>query len=160
MTETNRHKVAVFADRLQRVIDNSKADVEAVLEDAKKADIDTSALRRLVSWKRKDRTKREDQEAIDEQYRFLAGERPTPAQPPTDGELSVAIRLYGEKKTVREVADELKISVGKAHKLKSMAALFTVHAEMNTVNKATTEAQDFDLTVPPHLRRTAAEAAR
>lgn len=148
---TNRHKIALFADRLQRVMDGAKDDISSVIEDAKKQDIDPSALRRLVSWKRKDRTKREDQEAIDEQYRFLAGELPTPATPPSDGELAVAIRLYGEKKSVRDVADELKVSVGKAHKLKTLAALFTVHVNVNAEAAPAPEAED-DLTIPAHLR--------
>lgn len=152
---SNRHKIAIFADRLQRVMDNAKDDIASVVEDAKKQDVDPSALRRLVSWKRKDRTKREDQEAIDEQYRFLAGELPTPATPPSEGELAVAIRLYGEKKSVREVADELKVSVGKAHKLKTLAALFIVHEEMNTVNTPAPE-PEIDLSLPSEALRGAA----
>lgn len=148
---TNRHKVALFSDRLKRVAEAYKADVDSIMEDVKKAEVDPAAVRRLASWKRKDPTKRLEQEIIDEQYRFLAGEIPDPPEPPTDGELGVAIAMFREKATVRQVADELKISVGKAHKLKVLASAFIVQQEMNTVNETPPPADD--LAIPPELRR-------
>lgn len=148
---TNRHKVAIFADRLRNVLDANKADVEAVVEDIKKAEIDPAGVRRLVSWMRRDKSKRTDQEIVDDQYRFLAGELPAAPKPPTEGELAVAIAMYGERRSVRQVADELKVSVGKAYKLKVLASLFIVHPEMNTVN-APPPPED-DIPIPAHLRR-------
>jgi uncharacterized protein (UPF0335 family) len=133
---TNRHKVALFSDRLKRVAEAYKADVDSIMEDVKKAEVDPAAVRRLASWRRKDPAKRLEQEIIDEQYRFLAGEIPNPPEPPTEGELGVAIAMFREKATVRQVADELKISVGKAHKLKVLANAFIVQQEMNIVNEA------------------------
>lgn len=133
---SNRHKVALFADRLKRVTEAYRADVEAIIEDAKKADVDPPGLRRLVAWMGRDAAKRAEQALIDDQYRFLAGEIAEPPPQPTDGELATAIALFREKATVRQVADDLKISVGKAHKLKVLATAFIVQEEVNTVNES------------------------
>lgn len=135
---SNRDKIARFADRLVKLADDYRDDKASVIEDAKKAEIDTAALGRLVSWMRKDHIKRAEQEAIDEQYRFLAGENETPATLPPEGMLSEAARLYRDKLSVRQVAGVLKISTGKAFKLKALAELFTVHvrADVNTEHDA------------------------
>jgi uncharacterized protein (UPF0335 family) len=133
---TNRHKVAQFAERLRNVNDAYKADVEAIIEEAKAAEVDPSGLRRLVAWMRRDAVKRMEQEAVDEQYRFLAGEISEPPPEPTEGELAVTIALLRNKATVRQIADELKVSVGKAHKLKVLAAAFTVHRSLNNAEAA------------------------
>lgn len=127
----NAHKIAAFAERLEKLTADFKSDLDTLKEQAEKADIDFAGIRRLVSWQRKDATKRAEQEAIDHQYRFLAGDVDEPASIPRSGELATAIQLFGEHKSIRQVADTLKISVGKAHKLKTLAALFTVHLEMN-----------------------------
>ena len=145
----NSHNIASLADRLTTLADAYKADVDAVIEDAKRAEVDTSALRRLVSWQRKDATKRTEQEAIDHQYRFLAGELDEPAALPAEGELAEAARHYADKLTVRQVAGVMKVSVGKAQKLKTLAALFTVHAEMN-VNTSPHDPKTGEIPQPSH----------
>jgi hypothetical protein len=48
----NTHNVAAFADRLTTLAEAYKADVDAVIEDVKKADLDTPAVRRLAAWPR------------------------------------------------------------------------------------------------------------
>lgn len=129
---TNRHKVAQFAERLRNVHDAYKADVEAIIEEAKQAEVDPAGLRRLVAWMRRDAVKRAEQALIDEQYRFLAGEVAEAPPEPTDGELAVAISMLRNKASVRQIADELKVSVGKAHKLKVLATAFIVHRSVNS----------------------------
>lgn len=150
---TNRHKVALFADRLKRVTESFRADVESIMEDAKKADVDTSGLKRLVSWMGQDHQKRAEREAIDEQYRFLAGEIATPPAAPTEGELAQAIELYRDKATCRQVADSLKVSLGKAQKLRVLALAFIVQAEMNAPETTTKQTDDDKLEYLPHLDR-------
>ena len=118
-----------------------------VVEEARQAQVDPAALRRLVAWMRLDAVQRAEREALDDQYRFLAGELSQPAELPIEGELANAVRLYGMHKSVREVAAELKVSVGKAHKLRTQAAAFTVHRDVNTVN--TPNAPDAVFTVHP-----------
>lgn len=134
-----------LAERLINLADAYKEDVAAVIEEAKKADIDTSGLRRLVSWMRTDATARAEREAIDEQYRFLAGEIDEPATLPDEGFLSQAVRFYADGLTVRQVAEVLKVSVGKAHKLKTLAAAFAVHAPVNVNMNTERDLVDGDL---------------
>ena len=83
---------------------------------------------------RKDELARFEQEAVDDQYRFLVGLRPEPAELPRKGELATAAALFAQKLTVRAVAKKMGISVGGAHKLKVRAAAFNVqpHVNMNT----------------------------
>lgn len=155
----NSHNITALADRLVALAEAHKEDVAAVIEDAKEAEVDTSALRRLASWKRKDAVKRAEQEALDEQYRFLAGELPEPAALPTEGELAEAAALFGEGKSVREVSAALKISVGKAHQLKVKASAFSVHQKMNVniVNASAPvemTAEDIGQWLPPHDEET------
>lgn len=150
----NKHNIAALSERLANLHDTYKADVEGVIEDAKKAEVEPAALRRLVSWKRIPSVKRAEREAIDDQYRFLAGELPTPAVLPPDSELSTAVRLFNEDKSVRQVAEEMEISVGKAHKLKTQAAAFkdSVHVQMNANTPKPREmvADDIGQWLPPH----------
>ena len=80
---------------------------------------------------RKDELARLDQQAVDNQFRFHAGLRPTEAEIPHGGQLAMAASLYADGKTVRAVAEQMGISVGKAHKLKMEAAAFNVQAQMN-----------------------------
>lgn len=124
--------VTVFADRLNALAAAYKDDVSAVIEEAKQAEVDPAALRRLASWMRKDEIDRLEQEAVDDQYRFLAGMRPAPAELPTEGELATAAALYASDMTIRAVAKDMGISVGKAHQLKLKAAAFNVHPRVNT----------------------------
>lgn len=150
----NKHNIASLSERLANLHDTYKADVEGVIEDAKKAEVEPAALRRLVSWKRMPSVKRAEREAIDDQYRFLAGELPTPAMLPPDSELATAVRLFNDGMSVRQVAEEMQISVGKAHKLKTQAAAFkdSVHVQMNmnTPKVRQMEAGDIGEWLPPH----------
>lgn len=124
-------KLKSFAERLLRVRDDAKADIETIMEQAEGQDIDKPGLRRLAAWMGKDEKKRAEQEAIDDQMRFLAGLLPKPAELPADGQIATAAALFADKLTIREVAASMKISVGKAHQLKTLAAMFTVHQKMN-----------------------------
>jgi uncharacterized protein (UPF0335 family) len=150
----NKHNIASLSERLANLHDTYKADVEGVIEDAKKVEVEPAALRRLVSWKRIPSVKRAEREAIDDQYRFLAGELPTPATLPPDSELATAVRLFNDDMSVRQVAEEMEISVGKAHKLKTHAAAFkeSVHVQMNMNTPKAREmvADDIGQWLPPH----------
>jgi hypothetical protein len=133
------NKIAVLAKRLKKLADDYKANRLALIAEARRADVDPAALGRLVTYMRKDGLARLDQQAVDDQFRFHAGLRPTAAEIPCGGQLAMAASLYAEGKTVRAVADEMSISVGKAHKLKMEAAAFNVQAHMN-MNTATAQA--------------------
>lgn len=124
-------KLTAFADRLRNLREDFKEDVQSLMNDAGEANIEGPALRRLVSWLAQDHAKRAEKEAIDEQYRFLAGERATPATPPAGSMLALAIDLYRNEATVRTVAETLEVSVGKAASLRSQAAAFLVHVHEN-----------------------------
>lgn len=141
---SNQPKVLALADRLANLKEAYKADCDAVMEDAEAAEVDKPGLRRLVSWRGRDAAKRAEQEAIDDQYRFLAGDRPTPAELPPDCELAKAIALYRADNTVRQVAETLDVSVGKAQKLRTLAKAFDVHfpVNVNTVNTVEMTADD------------------
>ena len=155
-----RHAIAALAERLIRLSDGYRDDVAVVVEEARQAQVDPAALRRLVAWMRLDAVQRAEREALDDQYRFLAGELSQPAELPIEGELANAVRLYGMHKSVREVAAELKVSVGKAHKLRTQAAAFTVHRDVNTVNTVNTvNAPDAVFTVHPGVNTVNTPAA-
>lgn len=150
----NAHNISALADRLANLSEVYKGDVAVVMEDAKSAEVDTAALRRYVSWSGKDAVKRAEQEAIDHQYRFLAGEVDEPATLPAEGLLCQAIRLYADKLTVRQVAKVLEVSVGKAQQLKTLAVAFAgsvhvhVHVNVNTAREMT--ADDLGEWLPAH----------
>lgn len=123
-------KIKGFADRLIALSDAYRDDVEVVITDAKNADIDPAALRRLATWLKMDVDTRNERDSLDEHYRALAtGERPSGAIPSM--RLHRTIELVKAKKTIREIAKDLGVSVGKAHQLKVQAAMFTVHGNMN-----------------------------
>ncbi|HEY1034989.1 MAG TPA: hypothetical protein VGE09_08410 [Pseudoxanthomonas sp.] len=146
-------KLTAFADRLRALRDGFKDDVQTLMSDAGEANIEGPALRRLVSWMAQDHVKRAEKEAIDEQYRFLAGERATPATPPAGSMLELAIDLYRNEATVRTVAETLQVSVGKAASLRSQAAAFIVHVHenVNTAPKVRQmEAGDLGEWLPAH----------
>lgn len=124
-------KVTSFAERLIALAEAYRADVATVIDQAKAADVDAPALRRLAAWMRKDEIARLEQEAVDDQYRFLAGLAPAPAELPAEGVLATAAALFADKLTIRAVAKEMGISVGKAHQLKIKAAAFNVHPVVN-----------------------------
>jgi len=124
MIERNHFKA--IALHIRNLQDTHKDNIEKVLEHADDAGIDRAGLRRFVSWKRKDPEKRAQNEAIDQQCQYLAGERDTPAVLPVGCELAQAINCFRRNMTVREVAEELRISTGKAGKLRQLARMFDV----------------------------------
>lgn len=144
-------KLTAFAERLRNLREGFKEDVQDLMSDAGDANIEGPALRRLVSWLSQDHAKRAEKEAIDEQYRFLAGERATPATPPAGSMLALAIDLYRNEATVRTVAETLQVSVGKAAALRSQAAAFIVHVHenVNTPKVRQMEAGDIGDWLPP-----------
>lgn len=125
------NKITVFAERLMKLTDDYKSSRVALLDEARNADIDPSALARFVGWSRKSEQERLEQEALDHQYRYLAGLHPEAVQMPAGSELARATSLYAADMPVRAVAKEMGISVGKAHKLKVKAAAFTVQPHVN-----------------------------
>jgi uncharacterized protein (UPF0335 family) len=145
-------KLTAFADRLRNLREGFKDDVQSLMNDAGEANIEAPALRRLVSWLSQDHGKRAEKEAIDDQYRFLAGERATPATPPAESLLALAIDLYRNEATVRTVAQTLGVSVGKAHALKTQAAAFLVHVQATVNARKLREmvADDLGQWLPPH----------
>ena len=149
-------KLVAFADRLRNIREAFKQDAADLIDDATEANIEAPALRRLVSWLSQDHGKRAEREAIDDQYRFLAGERATPATPPAESLLALAIDLYRNEATVRTVAETLGVSVGKAHALRTQAAAFLVHVNvnMNTPKIRQMVADDIGYGLPPHDHNT------
>ena len=145
-------KLTAFADRMRNLREAFKEDVSSLIDDAGEANIEAPALRRLVSWLSQDHGKRAEREAIDDQYRFLAGERATPATPPAESLLALAIELYRNDATVRTVAETLGVSVGKAHALRTQAAAFLVHVHenVNTPKMPEMVAGDLGEWLPPH----------
>lgn len=127
-------KVLTFAERVLSIRAIAKADMDTLRQQIIEADLDPAAVARLATWLEKDEAKRAEQDAIDEQYRFLAGLLPEPAELPEESQIAKAAALYADKLTVRAVAKEMGVSVGRAHKLKILAAAFTVHERVN-VNK-------------------------
>jgi hypothetical protein len=125
------NKIATLSQRLVKIANDYKATRTALLDEAKNAGIEPVALGRLATWMRKDELARLDQQAVDDQFRFHAGLRPTAAEMPRGGQLAMAASLYAEGKTVRSVADKMGVSVGKAHKLKMEAAAFNVQPQVN-----------------------------
>ena len=130
-------RLVSFAERVRTVRAAFKADMKALREEIAETDLDAAAVMRLASWMDKDETDRLDREAVDEQYRFLAGVLPEPAELPESGQIATAAALYADGMTVRAVAKEMGVSTGRAHKLKVLAAAFTgVHRAVNVnVNK-------------------------
>jgi hypothetical protein len=128
------NKIAALSQRLAKLANDYKATRAALLDEARKADVDPAALGRLVTWLRKDELARLEQEAVDDQYRFLAGLRPAGADMPRGSQLATAASLYADGMTIRDVAEKMGVSVGKAHTLKMKAAAFNVqpHVNMNT----------------------------
>ena len=100
------NKIAILAEQLKQLKDDYKKGHAALLDEAKKAEIDPGALQRLVAWMRKNEFARLEQEVLDDQYRFLTGLRSTPATLPAEGELARAAALYAQKLTVRAVAEK------------------------------------------------------
>ena len=125
------NKVRTFAERALSIRCVAKADMDTLRQQMIEADLDPSAVLRLASWLEKDEAKRAEQDAIDDQYRFLAGVLPEPAELPEESQIAKAAALYADKLSVRAVAKEMGVSVGRAHKLKVLAAAFTVHERVN-----------------------------
>jgi hypothetical protein len=142
--KTNRHKVFVLAEQLQAIDDAHKRDRAALIEEAKKADVDPGTLRRLASWMRVDPARRAEREALDHQYRFLVGELPDPAAVPTETRLGRVVEILREngKITVREIAKALSVSAGTAHTLRRQATAFNVQSNLNMNNSDQQRAAD------------------
>ena len=102
-----KEELSKFADRLAKLAADHTAALAQLLDEAKLADIEPAALRRLVAWSRKDEVARLEQQAVDEQYRHIVGLRANPAALPSGGRLAAAAALYGEGLTVRDVARKL-----------------------------------------------------
>jgi len=125
-------RLVSFAERVRTLRAAFKEDMKTLREQIAESDLDPAAVVRLAAWMDKDETARVEQEAIDEQYRFLAGVLPEPAELPEDGQIAKAAALYADGMTVRAVAKEMGVSTGKAHKLKVLAAAFKdVHRAVN-----------------------------
>src|SRR5262249_23556764 len=109
----------------------------AVIKEAKQADLDPNALRRLASRMRVDPAKMAEREALDHQYRFLAGELPGPAALPKGTRLGRVVEMLrdNEKTTVRQIAEAVSVSVGTAHTLRRQATAFNVQSDLN-MNKS------------------------
>jgi uncharacterized protein (UPF0335 family) len=151
--------ITSFVERLVALREAFKGDVQTLAEQAKAAEVDMAALRRLASWMGKSEVERAEQDALDDQYRFLAGMLPAPAELPPESEIAKAAALYADKMTIRAVAKEMRISVGKAHALKIKAAAFTVHPEMN-VNSAPAHDPETGEVITPGSALAAAESER
>ncbi len=134
---SQRETLKTFAERLLKLREDQKADIETLADQAKSADVDMPTLKRLVAFLSKDEEKRTEQEALDDQAKFLMGLLPEPAELPPDSQVATARALLADKMTIRDVAKTMGISVGKAHQLKVKASLFDVHVhfEMNARRK-------------------------
>lgn len=137
-----------LAAQLRDLQDATKAQIAGVMARAEEAGLDPAGLRRFVSWKRKNEEKRAQQEAIDQQCRYLAGERDAPAQLPIGCELAVALNLYRRNMTVRQVAEEMNVSVGKAGKLRQMSRMFAVHVHATVDSRPPHDPATGEITEP------------
>ena len=126
-------RLIAFAERVSALRAQHKADMQVLRDEiAQTGKHDVAAVMRLAAWMDKDETDRAEREALDEQYRFLAGVLPEPAELPENGQIATAAALYADGMTVRAVAKEMGVSTGRAHKLKVLAAAFTgVHRAVN-----------------------------
>ncbi len=135
-----------LAAQLRDLQDATKESLATFNEKVAGQGIDPAGLRRFVSWKRQDEQKRAQREAIDQQCRYLAGERDTPAELPIGCELARALNCFRRNMTVRQVAEELGVSTGKAGKLRELARMFDVHVHAR-VDKP--RRQKLDVISPP-----------
>jgi hypothetical protein len=132
------NKIAIIVEQLKKLENDYKTGRAALLGKAKKAEIDPGALQRLAVWSPQKELLRREREALDDQLRFLAGLRPTPAKLPAGGKLATAAALYAQGLSVRKVAKKMSISTGSAQLLKVKAAAFTVPPQVSR-NTAPTE---------------------
>jgi uncharacterized protein (UPF0335 family) len=139
----DREQFQALAGELRDLQDATKGKTTSIMERALGAGFDPAGIRRFVAWKRQDQEKRAQREAIDHQCRYLAGEVETPAVLPIGCELYRALHLYRRKMTVRQVADEMKISTGKAGNLYKLARMFGVHVHDNV------DSPKVDMITPP-----------
>lgn len=126
-----REQFNLLAAELRNRQDAHKERIGGLMERALGAGIDPAGLRRFVAWKRQDEEKRAQREAIDHQCRFLAGEVDAPATLPIGCELARALNCYRRKLTVRQAAEELSVSTGKAGNLYKLARMFDVHVHVH-----------------------------
>lgn len=123
----DRDQFKALAAEWQELQAANKDKVDVFMERVGAAGLDPAGLRRFVSWKKQDQEKRAQREAVDQQCRYLAGERDTPAALPIGCELARALNCYRRNMTVRQTAVELGVSHGKAGKLRDLARMFDVH---------------------------------
>jgi hypothetical protein len=131
------NKVRSFVDRLHALDQAHKGKRAAVIKEAERADLDRSALLRLASRLRGDPAKMAEREALDHQYRYLAGKLLNPAGVPTGTRLGRVVEMLvdNEKTTVRAISKTLRVSVGTAHTLRRQALAFNVQSDLN-MNKS------------------------
>lgn len=142
----DRDQFKALAAQLRDLQDATKESLATFNEKVAGQGIDPAGLRRFVSWKRQDEQKRAQREAVDQQCRYLAGERDTPAELPIGCELARALNCFRRNMTVRQVAEELGVSTGKAGKLRELARMFDVHVHAR-VDKP--RRQKLDVISPP-----------
>lgn len=141
-------KLKSYVERIEKLIeerDGIAGDIRDVFAEAEGVGYDKAALRRIVAWRALDAGEQDAREYLDDCYlAALEGRHPNlPADGPRDPELAKAVALFRDGKTVRDVKEALKISLGKAAKLHARAKPFldavrkpgrpsaNVHAELN-----------------------------
>jgi uncharacterized protein (UPF0335 family) len=129
----DREQFKALATQFRDLQDSNKNSVDRFMEQVAGHGIDTAGLRRYVARKRQGSEKRAQQDAIDQQCLYLAGERDTPAELPIGCELAQAINLFRRNMTVQQVAAELRVSNGKAGKLRQLGQMFdvSIHSKMD-----------------------------
>jgi uncharacterized protein (UPF0335 family) len=144
----DREQFKALATQFRDLQDANKENVSKFLENVEAKGIDRGGLRRFVAWKRKDSEKRAQQEAIDQQCLYLAGERDTPADLPIGCELYRALHCFRRNMTVLQAAEELGVSNGKAGKLRQLARMFdtSIHTKVDGCRKP-----KLDVITPPEV---------
>jgi hypothetical protein len=144
----DREQFKALATQFRDLQDSNKENVSKFLENVEAKGIDRGGLRRFVAWKRQNSEKRAQQEAIDQQCLYLAGERDTPAQLPIGCELYRALHCFRRNMTVLQAAQELGVSNGKAGKLRQLARMFdtSIHTKVDGRRKP-----KLDVISPPEV---------
>lgn len=109
-----------FADRINAIKTRAREDMAVVIDEAKAAGHDPATLRKIASLLEMDEDKREERDTLLDLYRSAAG-----IDPPMENvdyrqnqEDWRAADLFEADLSVRDVAKRMKISTGKAHKLR------------------------------------------
>jgi hypothetical protein len=144
----DREQFKALAAQFRDLQDANKDNVDKFLERVGGHGIDRAGFRRYVARKRQNSEKRAQQEAIDQQCLYLAGERDTPAQLPIGCELARALNCFRRNMTVLQAAEELGVSNGKAGKLRQLARMFdtSIHTKVDGRRKP-----KLDVITPPEV---------